>query len=531
MEQPNAQETKAQTPVAEQQPEQPGVENQGTPLDDANVRSESPEPMETEPTSGYLPRNMKRILNQGKWVLETDNMENDADAALDIYQDRDTFKEDECTVQIVTFHTAGDRYSEWADPATDHGDIRRRLAATAEAKDTWRLIHCEGLHGPTLKLVAECTGWNPREFSRVFTWSRASVEKVEGRLLVHFINQSTQIYVLYSESTTPLTFILCTGRNPRHNFMNRLWDFVDRGDSRQKNKVWEDPSLMLYGILRSIILDLRQTAFRVQRSMDSAYKKAMQRPSRDNLAFFYQLKAKLLGIKLDTTGLKNAVTNLNIIAKEMHRRTRGSTDSGERPLISQNTRYLLNDQAGLITLLVEELPDLSSQADAVGSLAFNTITFNTSNLLLLLTIITLASIPLTILSGLLGINWFNESRLDGHKIVLAFSITGAIILLLVVSWLLIYFPVSTKRKRKDYTWDEEQTVDFAKEYQFEVLEAENKKARDQLSKKDTLRPDVFVMAPQDGQTRPTSPRSLSHMLLSMGRQPPLRAFTSPVIQE
>lgn len=102
MEQPNAQETKAQTPVAEQQPEQPGVENQGTPLDDANVRSESPEPMETEPTSGYLPRNMKRILNQGKWVLETDNMENDADAALDIYQDRDTFKEGESYLSEMT---------------------------------------------------------------------------------------------------------------------------------------------------------------------------------------------------------------------------------------------------------------------------------------------------------------------------------------------------------------------------------------------------------------------------------------------
>ena len=81
------------------------------------------------------------------------------------------------------------------------------------------------------------------------------------------------------------TLILCTNRNPRRIFMDRLRDFVDRGDSRPKNMVWEDPSLVLYGILRSVILDLRQTAFRVRRSLESAYTKAMQRPSRESLAF------------------------------------------------------------------------------------------------------------------------------------------------------------------------------------------------------------------------------------------------------
>jgi Mg2+ and Co2+ transporter CorA len=92
---------------------------------------------------------------------------------------------------------------------------------------------------------------------------------------------------------------------------------------------------------------------------------------------------------------------------------------------------MLNDQMGLITLLSQELPDISRRTEAIVDLAFNvsktframayfidiittqTLAFNTNNLLQILAFITIASLPLTVATGVLGINYFDSNHITG----------------------------------------------------------------------------------------------------------------------
>jgi hypothetical protein len=48
-------------------------------------------------------------------------------------------------------------------------DVVLVLEKPPEHKDAWRWVHCEGLHGETLKAVANATGWPERKFGGIFT--------------------------------------------------------------------------------------------------------------------------------------------------------------------------------------------------------------------------------------------------------------------------------------------------------------------------------------------------------------------------
>jgi hypothetical protein len=52
---------------------------------------------------------------------------------------------------------------------SDPVDVTSVLGKPPEYDDTWRWIHCEGLHGETLKAVANATGWSERKFGGIFT--------------------------------------------------------------------------------------------------------------------------------------------------------------------------------------------------------------------------------------------------------------------------------------------------------------------------------------------------------------------------
>lgn len=65
----------------------------------------------------------------------------------------------EMVVQIVTFsraRTPGLR-PQWHQQLRNPEDVRKALLAEIP-EDSWRWVHCEGLHGPTLRAVAEGTG-------------------------------------------------------------------------------------------------------------------------------------------------------------------------------------------------------------------------------------------------------------------------------------------------------------------------------------------------------------------------------------
>lgn len=81
---------------------------------------------------------------------------------MDSYEDHGTFMEDQATVQIVTFHKLEETQAEWADQIQiKHDDDTEKLRSALRNKGdptrTWRWIHCEGLHGPTMKTIAKET--------------------------------------------------------------------------------------------------------------------------------------------------------------------------------------------------------------------------------------------------------------------------------------------------------------------------------------------------------------------------------------
>ncbi|KIM29062.1 hypothetical protein M408DRAFT_127583 [Serendipita vermifera MAFF 305830] len=240
--------------------------------------------------------------------------------------------------------------------------------------------------------------------------TRPSSEWASGCLRVHFLDQLTPIWMLFREDESNPVFITCTKLDPNQKLKTRWEDFVDFGDSRPDLLLRKDPSLMLYAMMRAVIQDLRFTASQKHRDMTAAYNLAMSKPSQKSLQYFYELQQSLIRIKLDTTSLRDAATNLIIFVDGMQKE---ASIIGKEPLISDDTQYMLKDQIGLITLLFEELPEVTRQAEAVANLAFNSLSFNTNNLLRLLAVLTMASVPLTIATGVLGVNYFSGDVVTG----------------------------------------------------------------------------------------------------------------------
>jgi Mg2+ and Co2+ transporter CorA len=87
---------------------------------------------------------------------------------------------------------------------------------------------------------------------------------------------------------------------------------------------------------------------------------------------------------------------------------------------------------GSVQLLLDELPFISTRADSLVQWTFNVrlcnmigadllktwlqmLSFQNNNLLQLLSVVTLASLPLSLITGILGINYFDDTRLNGAK--------------------------------------------------------------------------------------------------------------------
>lgn len=88
-------------------------------------------------------------------------------------------------MQIVEFRSQTRVPAKWYPPLTKTEKVFDALSSLPEHKDAWRWVHCEGLHGPTLKAVARSTGvfgtgcslimdslnvgWPLRKFGGIFT--------------------------------------------------------------------------------------------------------------------------------------------------------------------------------------------------------------------------------------------------------------------------------------------------------------------------------------------------------------------------
>lgn len=62
------------------------------------------------------------------------------------------------TVQVVEFRKEAKVPSKWFPPMIDPTEVTKVLGEPPEHPDAWRWVHCEGLHGETLKAVANATG-------------------------------------------------------------------------------------------------------------------------------------------------------------------------------------------------------------------------------------------------------------------------------------------------------------------------------------------------------------------------------------
>ncbi|CCA69242.1 hypothetical protein PIIN_03141 [Serendipita indica DSM 11827] len=372
--------------------------------------------------NGYLTRDVKRIRQaDGSWKFVKDVVNGTADIPYDPpgpFGDRRYFPD-------VEFHRESGLPPNWHRELVGSAEIAEAIAEPVPAK-SWRWIHCTGLHGPTLEVVAKAAGWDPRKFAGVFTWTRPSMEFAKGLLLTHFINQSIRFFTWQGGGSDPVnTFITCATADPSTspNFMERLFDFVDRGCSRPEVIISKDPSLMYYGLVRAIIMDLRYEVRTIHVDMEKKYNKMMSQPSRGNLAEFHALQTTLINLTLDTTGLRLAVASLNAVAEKMH-----GPDQKEIPLLSQETRDRLLDQMGLIRLLENELPFIINRAENMGNWTFNMFAFDNNNLLQLIAVATILSLPVTIVTGILGINWFDSCRIG----LILGIIGGAVFILFVL---------------------------------------------------------------------------------------------------
>lgn len=388
------------------------------------------------PDEGYLLKGWRRALrdHEGEvrwWYTQSEKDGADAvfqkepptitDASYsppDIFADGNLFPDAETTVQEVEFRKETPVPSKWYPPVKDI-DAIEKLLNSPMPHDAWRWVHCEGLNGPTLKALAKTVDWPLRKFGGIFTWTRASMEWSDGVILVHFQNQSTRLFIWHGGGKYPV-LITCTTLNSLDSSMTRVLDFVDRGCSRPEIVLRKDPSLMFYGILRAVIQDLRFSVHEIGKLMGEAFVRSTAQPTQANLSYFYHLQDRLFILSLDTTSLKNAAANLLYAAEQMEGRPNA--------LISERTRIMIKDQMGLISLLNEELPDIVRRAEAIVNLAFNTLAFRTNNLLQILAVVTVASLPLTVVTGILGIQWFDDTKINGKQVAITLSVVGGVVI-------------------------------------------------------------------------------------------------------
>ncbi|KAG8850630.1 hypothetical protein FRB91_008916 [Serendipita sp. 411] len=261
-------------------------------------------------------------------------------------------------------------------------------------------------------------------------------------------NQGSRYFFWHGGGKYPV-FITCSTKDPKDSSVTRLFDFVDRGCSRPEIILRKDPSLMFYGIVRAVIQDLRFSVHEISDAMETAFQRGTSQPKQSNLAYFYHLQDRLFILSLDTTALKNAATNLTAAAERMaatEQQAQSNDDPLEVRLISERTLIMLKDQMGLINLLSQELPDISRRTEAIVNLAFNTLAFKTNNLLQILAVITIASLPLTVVTGILGIQWFDNNTVTGRQIAITLGIVGGVVIFGLISFVLWFIGLTSKEK-------------------------------------------------------------------------------------
>ncbi|KAG8755128.1 hypothetical protein FRC14_004325 [Serendipita sp. 396] len=417
------------------------------------------------PDAGYLLKGWRRVLRDVDGTVQWWYTSSDADDPSpnyqknppgaedtrdppDIYTDRALFKDDETTVQVVEFRANVETPPKWSPPVNTAQAARLLLEPSPRHKDAWRWVHCTGLHGETLKAVCQSVGWPERKFGGIFTWTRSSMEWADGVLLVSFQNQGSRYFFWHGGGKYPV-FITCSTKDPKDSSVTRLFDFVDRGCSRPEIILRKDPSLMFYGIVRAVIQDLRFSVHEISDAMETAFQRGTSQPKQSNLAYFYHLQDRLFILSLDTTALKNAATNLTAAAERMaatEQQAQSNGDPLEVRLISERTLIMLKDQMGLINLLSQELPDISRRTEAIVNLAFNTLAFKTNNLLQILAVITIASLPLTVVTGILGIQWFDNNTVTGRQIAITLGIVGGVVIFGLISFVLWFIGLTSKEK-------------------------------------------------------------------------------------
>ncbi|KAG8798013.1 hypothetical protein FRC16_008198 [Serendipita sp. 398] len=366
------------------------------------------------PDAGYLLKGWRRVLRDVDGTVQWWYTSSDADDPSpnyqknppgaedtrdppDIYTDRALFKDDETTVQVVEFRANVETPPKWSPPVNTAQAARLLLEPSPRHKDAWRWVHCTGLHGETLKAVCQSVGWPERKFGGIFTWTRSSMEWADGVLLVSFQNQGSRYFFWHG----------------------------------------------------GVIQDLRFSVHEISDAMETAFQRGTSQPKQSNLAYFYHLQDRLFILSLDTTALKNAATNLTAAAERMaatEQQAQSNGDPLEVRLISERTLIMLKDQMGLINLLSQELPDISRRTEAIVNLAFNTLAFKTNNLLQILAVITIASLPLTVVTGILGIQWFDNNTVTGRQIAITLGIVGGVVIFGLISFVLWFIGLTSKEK-------------------------------------------------------------------------------------
>ncbi|PVG02774.1 hypothetical protein CPB86DRAFT_794134 [Serendipita vermifera] len=343
-------------------PASPSTENASHPGQQPPSTDDNSHSQQRPRFTGYLHRGKRRELNEltGEWEVKDEN-----EAPSTGYRDRKTFPDDKSKVFVVTYFPNGEQDTVWRNPTSDHNTIKEYLEVKENSPNSWRWVYCEGLHGETLQLIAKETG------------GRGSAEYIKRdshapeRLYLHFIDQSTKLYVLFAR-TGPCF-------NPRKQLISKILGYADRGDSRVSC------TLLTHPYRKSV----PESNIRIESEQENVI--------------------LLLVIKLNTAALKNTNVNLKVFIDAMH-----DDKSINIPLVSKNAQYMLKDQMGLVDLLAEEIPDFIRQAEAISNLAFNTLTASNNRFLKVIAGVTTLLLPLTLVISLLSMDSLN-SRVNNSQ--------------------------------------------------------------------------------------------------------------------
>jgi hypothetical protein len=156
--------------------------------------TQNPSLLSARPDAGYLMKGWRRVLREEPGVglqwyytrsekddedtkyqleppgLETDYLLPDSFADPELFPDResrlfmcldlisDPLGPEETTVQIVEFRKDIPVPAKWYVPIKTPEVVTATLSEPPSHSQAWRWVHCTGLHGPTLKAVAEATG-------------------------------------------------------------------------------------------------------------------------------------------------------------------------------------------------------------------------------------------------------------------------------------------------------------------------------------------------------------------------------------